>query len=456
MKKLIDNYRNFSIFMFVIVCIFYLFFAIYDGAVICVDSPSYIDMDISREPIYPLFLAILRSLFSHFDADFYLTVAAILQSMLAAFSAWSFAAYITREYKISRLSSILVLCIPLAVSLLCRFAATRGSMYSNSIMTESITISCYFLFFRYLIEFCLHRRKKSFISCWLLALLLISTRKQMAIALFMLIIGILYCFFKDKRYFKGIALSFLCTASILLGTLCLDLGYNYAFRGEFARHSSDTRFITTMAFYTAKESDAKYIDDKEIQSLFLEVYNICNDNGYLKNSAGKNWLNRVSHFGDSYDCIQINTLWPMVSQLALERYADDFVKAREYEDQIMNTINHSVIPHNLPQIISTFADNFISGLITTVAQRNSILIWYSLVIYLLYIALLIWHCVKNKDANIILFASLVLISIITNVGLVSMVIFCQTRYTIYNMALFYISLFLMLRKPAHKFIARFH
>lgn len=29
-------------------------------------------------------------------------------------------------------------------------------------------------------------------------------------------------------------------------------------------------------------------------------------------------------------------------------------------------------------------------------------------------------------------------------GLVSLVIFCQTRYTIYNMALFYISLMLML------------
>ena len=140
----------------------------------------------------------------------------------------------------------------------------------------------------------------------------------------------------------------------------------------------------------------------------------------------------------------------MVSQFAMERYDGDLVAASEYADQIMNTINHSIILHNLPQIIGTFADNILSGLITTVAQRNPILNWYSLVVYLLYIVLFIWHCLVVKDSKLILLVSLVMISIIINVGLVSLVIFCQTRYTIYNMALFYISLFLMLREPVRR------
>ena len=41
---------------------FYLFFAFYDGAVICVDSPTYIEMSFSREPFYPLLLAFFRKL----------------------------------------------------------------------------------------------------------------------------------------------------------------------------------------------------------------------------------------------------------------------------------------------------------------------------------------------------------------------------------------------------------
>lgn len=327
-------------------------------------------------------------------------------------------------------------------------------MYSNSILTEGIAISCYFLFFRFLIEFCLHRRKKAFISCWMLVFLLISTRKQMLIALFMLVFGILYCFFKDKRYLKGLSLSFVCIVSVIFSVFCLDWGYNYVLRGEITRHSGDTRFITTMAFYTADRADAQYIKNEEIRSLFLEIYDICDNNGYLKNAAGHGWMNRVSHFGDYYDCIQVDNLRPMVNDFAMKRY-NNKVTASKYGDYIMDTINRSVIPHNPVKIFATFADNFLSGLVTTVAQRNSILVWYSLIVYLLYAALLIWHIIVAKDSKIILLASFVMVSIIINVGLVSMVIFCQTRYTIYNMALFYIGLLLLALEPARRILNHF-
>lgn len=449
MKKTTDH-RIFSALMLAFVCMFYLFFALYDGAVICVDSPGYIEMSIAREPLYPLFLALLRALFS----DSYLTAAVLLQSALTAFSAWYFADYVLREFQIPRWLACLILCIPVLVSLLCRFAARRGSMYSNSILTEGLTIPCYFLFFRSLTAYCLHRRRSAFISCWLFALLLISTRKQMSIALIMLALGILYCHVRDKRCIKGAALSLLCIVSVLLGTFCLDFVYNYALRGELTRHSGDTRFITTMAVYTAQRSDARYIADEDIRNLFLEIYDICDNQGYLKSASGKGWSNRVSHFGDHYDCIQIDNLRPMVSAFARERYGDDLVSASSYGDQVMNTINHSIIPHNLPEIACTFADNFISGLVTTVAQRSPLLIWYSLLAYLSYIALLLWHFMVVKDADVVLFASFVLISIVINVGLVSMVIFCQTRYTIYNMALFYISLLLMLQEPVRRILSR--
>ena len=41
-------------------------------------------------------------------------------------------------------------------------------------------------------------------------------------------------------------------------------------------------------------------------------------------------------------------------------------------------------------------------------------------------------------------AGLTLLAIVVNVTLVSLVIFCQTRYTIYNMGLFYICMVVML------------
>lgn len=442
-----QNHTQFySMLLLMVSLAFYLFFAIFDGAVICVDSPGYIEMNIAREPIYPMFLAFFRWIFSGCGPDFYLTFAVFVQSILAAVAAWSLTLYLTEEFHLNRLISFCTLLLSFAVSLLCRFAAQRGSMYSNSILTEGITISCYLLFFRYLLAYALKPAGKTLFLCCVFVFLLISTRKQMIFSLFMLIICLLLTYWQKKQLLKGLLYSLLCTVCILLCNTLLDAGYNYVLRGEATRHSSDTRFITTMAFYTADREDARYIEDPEIRQLFEEIYDICEKNGYLKSAAGAGWLNRVSHFGDYYDSIQIDTMWPLVNAFALEHYGDHVVALNTSADVIMNTINYSVIPHNVLKIIGTFTDNFFSGLITTVAQRKPILILYSLLIYLLYLALFIYHVRVTKDKGILLFSLLTLISVLLNVGLVSMVIFCQTRYTIYNMALFYISLLLMISR----------
>lgn len=60
--------------------LFYLYFAWHDGVVICEDSPTYIYMSITREPLYPLLLAILRRV----SGEGYLFIAVVLQSILAA------------------------------------------------------------------------------------------------------------------------------------------------------------------------------------------------------------------------------------------------------------------------------------------------------------------------------------------------------------------------------------
>lgn len=137
----------FSVVLLGISLCFYLFFAFYDGAVICVDSPGYISMRLSREPFYPLLLAFFRKLFSSFPNDFYLTAVAFFQSILMAAATWTLVRYIWKELRLPESIAFLSLLMPLAVSFLCRFAAKRESMYSNSILTEGIAISLYLLFF---------------------------------------------------------------------------------------------------------------------------------------------------------------------------------------------------------------------------------------------------------------------------------------------------------------------
>ncbi|MBQ9990270.1 MAG: hypothetical protein IJP31_04935 [Lachnospiraceae bacterium] len=73
------------------------------------------------------------------------------------------------------------------------------------------------------------------------------------------------------------------------------------------------------------------------------------------------------------------------------------------------------------------------------------MIAYSILAYTAFLALfirlafLLGKRKKQELLPVLLFAGLTLMGMICNVGLVSATIFCQTRYTIYNMPLFYMA-----------------
>ena len=107
-------------------------------------------------------------------------------------------------------------------------------------------------------------------------------------------------------------------------------------------------------------------------------------------------------------------------------------------------MTQSLLPVCLPSIIGCFFDNLLSGLVTTVAVRTPVLVIFSLCLYGGYLFLLLFLLKKGGRREVTIFSALVLLSILVNVGVVSAVIFCQSRYTIYNMPLFYMSGLLML------------
>lgn len=79
------------------------------------------------------------------------------------------------------------------------------------------------------------------------------------------------------------------------------------------------------------------------------------------------------------------------------------------------------------------------GLVNTVAKNRPILVVYAGFAYLLYICAFLADIRKHGMNLPVIFATCTILSIVMNVVGVSMVIFCQTRYAIYNMPLFYMS-----------------
>ena len=429
---------------------FYLFFFFYDGYVICADTDSYICMSYTREPLYSLYLAFFRTIFAN-QGNFYLLIAVLGQSLLAAYVAYNITVYLLKEFKLPSWVGYLLLAMPLATSFLCRFAAKRASMYSNSILTEGITISLYILFIRYCFEYIMHHSKKSFIWCFALCWIGISSRKQMAVLLAIFALAIVYTGVK-KHFSKALIQAVLTTVCVLLLVVVFDKGYNYILRGEFEGHVDDNRFVATMVFYTADRDYADYIENKEIRQVFLDVYDICNKNGYLMNNAPTGWFDEVSHFADHYDMIQLDTLsLYLIDKIPDIEYGKGTASDSIRIDMIKSEMISALLPHEIPRIIKVMFNNFLAGMVNTVAQRTPLLCMYSVFIYVCYFALLTFLFIRGKRTGFtytnkltLTFAILVMISTICNVTLVAAVIFCQTRYVIYNMALFYMAGILML------------
>lgn len=445
--------------MLIFSAIFYLFFAFLDGPYLSPDSETYIAMSLHREPLYSLFLALMRALFGP-DREKYLMGAIIIQSLLTAVAAWSIPAFLYKKLSLPKPVAFLLLMMPFGVSLLCRFGAGRRAMYSTSIESEALALPLFLLFFRFLAAYVMEARSrlKNLCSAAIFCILLISIRKQMYAALLILLTVIFVKMLRSKCWKKGLLSLAVSALTILLAVTGLDLSYNTVLRGETVRHSGDSRFLLTMIFYTAERDYGEKIDDANIRKLFYDIYDTCDEAGYLKHSAPNGWLPRVNHFGDHYDHIQIDTLRPGVTDYVTVNEPGTETEMAARVDDIMQTMTGSLLLSCLPSMIGCFFDNVLSGLVTTVSMRTFLLSIAALILYAGYLALCALCIVRSKRRctsengvctkkkarpEVVHFSLLVLLCIIVNVAVVSAVIFCQSRYTIYNMPLFYMGGILM-------------
>ena len=71
--------------------VFYVGFALLDGPHTYPDSSGYMSMSLAREPMYPLFLGLLRLIFGRWGEGAWLQSAVVAQSLIAAWAAWTFA-----------------------------------------------------------------------------------------------------------------------------------------------------------------------------------------------------------------------------------------------------------------------------------------------------------------------------------------------------------------------------
>ena len=446
--------------LFIFCLLFYIFFAIADGPVWCRDSAGYAGMGTSREPIYPLFLLFFRSVFGEtkqlYGEPFYLFPAIIGQSILWAYTAWKLGITVYDEFILAnRVKYAAWFCLAaaglqMAVPLLNRFAAIRGSMYSESIMTESLAMPLYVLLSIHIWKWMRYENRFDYGMILLDSFLLISIRKQMMIGLFLfLAISFLTNIIRrNENGIKKFLVSFFLSILILILANGFDHSYNFILRGVWMEHTGNSKAALCTLLFSSDESDASLFDQygtPDEKALFLDIIRQAQNQGLLIGQVpkGADWVTLAEHYADSYDVIGFKIEQPIISNYVETHYALNDLQAERKMDEIGAEISDVLIHQNKGDLLKVYAANLLKGLICSDARVMPILNEVGIIFYILFLCLY-GFVLRKRHMAVVQAAEVVLGGILLNTVAVGALIFPQPRYMAYGMGLFYFTLVLML------------
>lgn len=426
-----------SIIILIVSVLFHLLWVVIDGVEIRVDSASYINMVMSREPVYPIFLALNRSIFGE---EGYLMVVVVLQALLGAYATWRIAQLVGEYSESKYLLPYATVFIQFAFVLICRFGAVRQMIYTNSIETEGIGFSLYLLFMIQLFRYIMYKKRSNLL--WLLyyCIVLSNLRKQMLITFPIVIVAyMIYHMMRMEIKWREVGKVMLCLVLAGIVSLFVPRAYNYVLRGEAISYTKSGSFILTPALYSSSRDDAMLFNDAKIEELFVSIINDMEEEGltHASVSVDADWRMRASHFANSYDAISYGVVNPNVSKYVEQSSKGNYIEDAQFFDGAMNEMSKVLVQANLPQMINVFWVNLQAGFMNTIAKNTRVLDVFVVVAYLSYLGLGILSVLKKKYVVSLLFL-MTTIGIIVNGVLVAVTIFTQTRYMIYHFTLFYI------------------
>lgn len=377
--------RERRLFLFLLFCsaIFYLFFIFLDGPIWCRDSQGYVDLSPRRPYLYPLFLAGVRRLTSEQSLrnglPAYLFYAGVVQALVNAYAAFFTAQTVYRiagggrREKRANTMALFALLFQFAVSLLNRFGAARGSMYAETVMSESLAMPIFLLLICHLVlalrvEFAPEAGgRRDAMRGMVLPLLfvagdlflLLGLRSQLVFCLPL----VAFSFFvqdvwsKNRRRPLRFGILLLLLLLVFVGNGRAECLYNEKIHGFFAEHTGKHEAVLCTLLYTCSEQDAEEmtvlrapVSEKDISgekdssgegegsdgtetsdvgqekvSLLRALFVACKERGVRMADvpAGADWVETASHYADSYDIIGYDILIPTVETFVKE-HPEDF------------------------------------------------------------------------------------------------------------------------------------
>lgn len=442
----------------IIIGLFFCFLFLYYGIGVYPDTEGYITMGIGREPLYPTFLWIARSLFGSNG----LLIVCILQNILAFFVTYDFYQFIQKIFRLNLVFKSAVLLCLLVPHIMTPLSSPSRIVLTNSILSEGITLSLYLFFFTCLLKAIFSLREKSknkyAIVSMIVAFLLSITRSQLMITI--LIWGLVFFMANiiEKKWKRILLIIVFVGCAFGLRSMAIS-GYNYVTNDRYVGNTGGNMTILTNVLYSSDTNKLHQMKNEELNKLLQGILQTIETEELNYQSAGMGLINKINYQEACHDIIKFQVIDVPIYTYVREQGYTDTTEIKIEMDQVAAELTKELFQSSINSWIMVYLQVASGGFIRTVAFINSLLNWYSLFIYLcaiLLICLLFKKNLPQKATNLLqnhlsksfsrasIIMLLVLIMICANVLATSIMIMCLSRYMIYNMSLFYVAGVLML------------
>ena len=424
------------------------------------DSGSYISSQAGREPLYPLFLMFFRFIFHEGDTITWLAasgqlesekameliytwpalrVSILVQGLLTGFSCFFLTRAVKRSFDPDWLLTALVGLCTLIPHVLTPLASSSRMVLSNAVLTEGITFPLFYIFTAFMILGLFEEKKKRGFYCaaFVFALLLVLTRNHMLVAFAVWCAVILFEIVRSRKWTRTVFL--VLAVIVFLGARsAANRIYNSVLHEGYAGSDTGSYNMLTTMLYLSGPDDVSLITDGELRALFTKMHAQMEKSGMTRADAPDGILSRAYHYEDCYDVIGFEIQQPCLFEYAAEKGIPEGEALNEVI-RVAGEMNRELFPHLAGAYCYHYLATAASGLTRSVSASGTVMGIYSVVVYFLAAALMIYLYQKNKRSKAALLMLFALLMICANVFATALVIMCLSRYMIYNTALFYIA-----------------
>ncbi len=419
---------------------FAVFFGVgYAGYILEPDSYNYIECNFGREPLYPIFLLIFRTIFG---MSHYLQMVWIFQGLIAiatvVYTTW----WIVECFRLKAGMYYVVFFFVLLPYWFVTIWYEPMSLWTNRIITEGLSFSVYHLFFVFVLKTVYQKRVRDYAVTCILSWCLAAMRSQMLICfLICFVLGcIMIWHYRKCAGFVRVLIG--CTSCLLvMGGMYVGIKkiYQYHITDNPGNAATLQLALLTNLLYSSDREDVTCYEEEAYRIFYTELFERVEER-QLNYRYTEGILENGDHMAYAHDIIKyeiINEVYyeylsggyiQLEKQLSLE----EFIKG--LEAPLLQWNGYRLVANSMCE----WPKGYVRAIFTSTESLFPFNMIYGAVMYSGAVVLVICSLVRKKWKQAVPMLVTLPMIVMTIAG-VALTIFVSMRYLVYNLGIFYIS-----------------